>query len=177
MGIFVWGSILTLLLFMLILLLFYIYQQKQIREREKQINSLQQSLNDLQVKLKEMERRRAFRIKLPEQDCIFELIDFDDKLLERLKYKKGKGKIRDISLSGIKLECDYDLPVRKGIFLQLHFVLQDVEFSFKGKIVRKEELMKNIIYGIEFIDVNLKEQQRLYVVLQKISVENRKKTG
>ncbi|HZG61775.1 MAG TPA: hypothetical protein VEY68_15085 [Anoxybacillus sp.] len=43
----------------------------------------------------------------------------------------------------MKLECDYDLPVRKGVFLQLHFVLDNEEFSFKGKIVRKEEWMNN----------------------------------
>lgn len=72
--------------------------------------------------------------------------------------------------------CDYDLPVRKQISLQLYFVLQNEEFSFKGKIVRKVEQLNNIVYGIEFIEVNDKEQQRLHLLIQQMEIERRKKT-
>ncbi|MBB5325647.1 hypothetical protein HNQ34_002748 [Anoxybacillus tepidamans] len=115
MSIMVWGSILAILL-VLILLLIYISKQKQLREKDEYIDSLQQKLTELHDKLKKMEKRRAFRINLLEPECIFELIACGDQLLKRLKHKKGKGKIKDISLTGVKLECDYDLPVRNSRF-------------------------------------------------------------
>jgi preprotein translocase subunit YajC len=50
MGIMVWGSI-PVILSVLILLLIYISQQKQLKkERDEQINSLQQTLTELQDK-------------------------------------------------------------------------------------------------------------------------------
>lgn len=176
MGNVIWGSILSAFLIVLILFLIHGFYQRQLRKKLDPINALQESLADLQAKLKEKERRENFRVKLLEQECTFELIDFGDKLLERLKHRQGEGKIRDISRTGLKLICDYDLPVRKHIFLQLHFMLQDEEFSFKGKIVRKEELMNDIIYGIEFIEADSNEQQRLFQVIQKLEIERRKKT-
>jgi hypothetical protein len=37
----------------------------------------------------------------------------------------------------MKLECDYDLPVRKGVFLQLHFVLITRSFPLKERLCAK----------------------------------------
>jgi hypothetical protein len=73
------------------------------------------------VKWNEVEKRRAFRIKLHDQECTFELIGFGDKLLAPLKDKKGKGKIKDISYLGMKLSCKLDFPVRKKIFFASPF--------------------------------------------------------
>ncbi|WP_027416508.1 PilZ domain-containing protein [Aneurinibacillus terranovensis] len=168
--------VLTAFLMILILFLIHGFYVRQLRKKDDQINAFKESLTDLQAKLKDKERRRAFRIKLLDQECTFELIDFGDKLLEPLKHRKGEGKIKNISRTGMKLRCEFDLPVKKQIFLQLHFVLHDEEFSFKGKIVRKEELMNDIFYGIDFIEVNPKEQQRLLWVIQKIEIERRKET-
>lgn len=173
----IWGSILTVFLMMLILLLIHWIYVRQLRKKDDQIDLLKESLTDLQAKLKDKERRRAFRIKLLDQVCIFEFIDFGDKSLEPLKQRKGQGKIKNISRTGIKLSCEFDLPVRKQIVLQLHFVLDDEEFSFKGKIVRKEELMNEIIYGIDFIESDPKEEKRLLQVIQRMEIERRKKTG
>ncbi len=57
-------------------------------------------------KLRDTERRRAFRINLLDQVCIFEFIDFGDKLLEPLMQRKGEGKIKNIGRTGIKLSCE-----------------------------------------------------------------------
>lgn len=142
----------------LLLILIYWFYAKQLRKKDAQINTLQESLTDLQAKWSEAERRRAFRIKLPDQECKFELIGFGDKSLEPLKYKKGEGKIKDISYLGMKLSCKLDLPIRKKIFLLIHFTLCNEEFSLKGKIVRKEELMNDILYGIEFMELDHQDQ-------------------
>lgn len=173
----IWGSIVSVFLMMLILLQMHRSYVRQLRKKEAQIKVLKESLTDLQAKLKDKEIRKAFRIKLLDQKCIFEFIDFGDKLLEPLKHRKAEGKIKNISRTGMKLSCEFDLPVRKQILLQLHFVLHDEEFSLVGKIVRKEELMNNIYYGIEFIEPDSKEQQRLFQVIQKMEIEKRKKTG
>lgn len=172
----IWGSILTVFLIILILLLIHWIYMRQLRRKDDQIYLLKESLTDLKAKLRDTERRRAFRINLLDQVCIFEFIDFGDKLLEPLMQRKGEGKIKNIGRTGIKLSCEFDLPVRKQIFLQLYFVLDDEEFTFKGKIIRKEELMNEIIYGIDFIEADPKEEQRLLQVIQRMEIERRKKT-
>lgn len=176
MGIVLLGSILSALMMVLTLLYTHWFYNRKLRIKDEQINALQESLTDLKEKMKDKERRNAFRISLHEQKCTFEFIDFGDKLLEPLKHRKGEGKIRYISRTGLQMICDYDLPVRKQISLQLYFVLQNEEFSFKGKIVRKVEQLNNIVYGIEFIEVNDKEQQRLHLLIQQMEIERRKKT-
>lgn len=169
----IWKSILIVLLMAQPLI--HWFYARQLRKRDYQIDTLKKSLIDLKAKWNEVERRRAFRIELLDQECEFELIGFGDKMLEPLKYKKGKGKIKDISYSGMKLSCKLDFPVRKKIFLRLHFVLYDEEFSLKGKIVRKEERMDDIFYGIEFIELDHQDQQRFYQVIRKLELERKKK--
>lgn len=169
----IWKSILIVLLMAQPLI--HWFYARQLRKRDYQIDTLKKSLIDLKAKWNEVEKRRAFRIELLDQECEFELIGFGDKMLEQLKYKKGKGKIKDISYSGMKLSCKLDFPVRKKIFLRLHFVLYDEEFSLKGKIVRKEERMDDIFYGIEFIELDHQDQQRLYQVIRKLELERKKK--
>ncbi|PWA12761.1 PilZ domain-containing protein [Pueribacillus theae] len=136
---------------------------------------MEKSLANMQFELEIVKKNRAFRLKLFEQECIFELIDFGDKLLEGLKHKTGKGKILDISHTGMKLNSELNFPVRKEIFLQLYFELQKEKFSLKGKIVRKEEFLNDFSYGIQFIGVNPVEEQRLYMLIQKIEIEKRSK--
>ncbi|WP_019004301.1 MULTISPECIES: PilZ domain-containing protein [Cohnella] len=169
--------ILSMFLLLLVVFLFgYWFHIKQLRKKDDQINGLKESISGLQAKLAEMERRRGYRIQLPDQQCLFAFIGFGDPLLEPLTNRKGEGKIENISRTGVKLSCEFDLPVRKRIFVQLHFALHGEEFSFKGKIVRKEETMKEIMYGIDFIEVDPKEQQRLVQTMQKIEIEKKKMT-
>lgn len=165
----------TITAFALILLLIYLFFKRQVSRKDSQINELLKSLSDQQAKLKDEEKRQAFRMKLLEQKCALEFVDFGDESLEKLKHRKVEGQIKDISRTGIKLICEFDLPVRKQITLQLNFVLQDEDFSFKGKIVRKEEKLNDITYGIEFIEVGEKEQQQLFKVLQTMEIERKGK--
>lgn len=169
------GFIVCEMVLVLVLMYFFITFQKQIRIKNSQIHALQQENHELQVRLKEKERRNAYRVQLLEQTCKFEFINFGDKALEKLINRKGEGKIRDISRTGMKLICNYDLPVRKKVFLQLHFVLFNEEFSLKGKIVRKEELMNDIVYGIEFMEINSTDKERLYRLIQRAEINRRKK--
>lgn len=169
------GITIYVVIFVLVIIFFIIFFQKHIRIKKSQIHALQHEIEELQAKLKKKERRNSFSLKLLEQTCTFEFINFGDKTLEKLINKKGEGKIRDISLTGLKLICNYDLPVRKKVFLQLHFVLLKEEFLLKGKIVRKEEQMSDIVYGIEFMEINTKDRNRLYRLIQKAEINRSKK--
>jgi len=162
------------MIFLIILAGLYWDGKKQIRQRDIHINNLMESLAGLQMKLKDKERRKAYRLKLTEQKCFFELIDFGDPLLNKLKHRESEGLLKDVSRTGAQFTCPIDLPVRKEIILQIYFSLQDEAFSFKGKIVRKEEQLQHITYGVHFIDIDEAEQQRHVRRLQKMEIVRRK---
>lgn len=168
------GGAYTLILVFLYFLIHSHYKKKLVY-KDEQISLMQVTLNEMQSKVKELERRRGFRVNLPDTECYFTLVDSNDKNLEPLKNKKGKGWVRDISWIGIKMACPYDLPVRKEIILQIQFTIKNEEFTVMGKIVRKEELIHEYNYGIELKHRNVNEQQRLYLLLQKMVLEQEKK--
>ncbi len=157
--------------------LIHSHYKKKLVYKDEQISLMQVTLNEMQTKVKELERRRGFRVTLTDTDCYFTLADSNDKNLEPLRNKKGKGWVRDISWIGIKMACQYDLPIRKGIILQIEFTIKNEEFTVLGKIVRKEDLMNEFNYGIEFTDMKVSEQQKLYQVLQYLVIEQEKKTN
>lgn len=149
------------------------HYRNEIKKRDLQIEDLTGTVEELQDKLNSRQRRRAFRLQLFEEKCEFELIEFGDQVLERLKHRKGEGVLKDVSRSGLQFICQVDLPVRKEIFLKIRFTLKGEEFNLKGKIVRKEEHLQYIAYGIHFIDVNPLEEQRLVRVINQIELDKR----
>lgn len=164
-------------LFLVILLILYSVFRKQIRQKDKRINDLIGSLSSLENKLKGLERRTAFRLILTKElPCVFEIIEVGDRVLGALKHKKGEGKIKDISRTGLKLLCDIDFPVRKKITIQINFNLQGENFSLCGVFVRKkEEINGQINYGIQFVKNEMREQQRLASLIQKIEISRQGK--
>jgi c-di-GMP-binding flagellar brake protein YcgR len=169
-----WAVVVSVLL-ALLLIWQQVYFRNKVKKQNNQIADMQHLLDDLQEQLKEKEKRDAFRLKLLYDPCHLEITDLGDPALEELIHKKAEGKIVDISQTGLKIICGLDLPVRKRIALNVNFKLLNHEFSFKGNVVRKEERLDNIIYGIEFAGNDPKEEQTLLNLLQKIEIERRKK--
>ncbi|CAH0121368.1 hypothetical protein PAE9249_03896 [Paenibacillus sp. CECT 9249] len=159
---------------LVVLWLLYLYHSKRMKKKDAEINELLVAIKNLQDKLKDKERRKAFRVKLLEHKCTIEFVNFGDPALEKLLHRKSEGIVKDVSRTGVKLVCPFDLPVRKDITLILQFMIHEEEFTFKGKVVRKEEHSEEITYGIRFIEVNVKDQQRLIQVLQQLELERRK---
>lgn len=95
-------------------------------------------------------------------------------MFEQSERKKGQGNVLDVSRSGMKLSCRYDLPVRKQIILDLKFMINNHPFSLTGKIVRKEETLKSMIYGIQFLWNDEKVIQQLAQQLHKVEAEKNK---
>ncbi|MED5052947.1 PilZ domain-containing protein [Anoxybacillus rupiensis] len=174
MEIMISGIFVCLFLLIFSLILFHAFYKQQLRKKEEQIHTLKESVTDLQIKLKDKEKRKAFRVKLFEQECHFELLESGNQPLGNLKNKKGAGQINDISRTGLQISCTLDLPVRKQIFLQIYFVIDGEPFSLKGRIVRKEELINHVIYGIEFVDLHQRDQQKLHRLIQRLEIERRK---
>lgn len=156
-----------------IILYLIIYYRSEMKKRELHIQELKGINENLREKLKSRQRRKAFRLQLFEEKCVFELIEFGDRTLEKLKHRKGEGVLKDVSRSGLQLICQVDLPVRKEIFINIWFTLKDEDFKFKGKIIRKEEHLQYIAYGVHFIDVNPLEEQRLVRVINQIELDKR----
>jgi len=147
--------------------------RNELKKKDMQIQELMIANENLQEKLNSRQKRKAFRLQLFEHRCVFELIEFGDQSLERLKNRKGEGILKDVSRSGLQFICQVDLPVRKEIYLNIWFSLKKEDFNLKGKIVRKEEHMQYIAYGIQFVDLSPRDEQRLVRVINQIELEKR----
>lgn len=174
MDLVIWGIFITL--FLIVFFILYFFDRKRMKQKDSRINDLINSLSNLEKKLKGLERRKSYRFRLTsEQPCLFEIIEVGDRVLEKLKHRKGEGKIIDISSTGLKLMYDVDLPVRKKLTLKIDFKLQKEQFSFKGIVVRKkEEINGQINYGIQFVDIDSREQQRLSLAIHRLEVQRRR---
>lgn len=121
--------------------------------------------------------REYFRVSLINQVCNVKFIYFECHKLDRLKNKTFYAAIENVSIGGIKLNTKYNLPVNKSILVQVTFSLKEENFSFKGEIVRKEELNHSelIGYGVHFIEVSEDKKIALQRVLNQIIVERKRK--
>lgn len=167
----------TVLLILLSFLFFY--------QRITFANKLEQSLNVKKTTEKTVDKtsnffgfdqRKDFRVSVNEKGCLVEFLEFENKNLNKLKNKTFNGYIENISASGIKLSCGYDLPVKESIIIETKFSFKDEEFCLKGELKRKEEHNhKNLfIYGVHFIEISSEEQRRLSVALNEMIIEQRK---
>ncbi len=123
-----------------------------------------------------LNRRKHFRVTLTE-DCVSEFLYFENKKLEQLKHKKFTGKIQDISVSGLKFTCPYNLPVKQKIVFNITFSIKNIPFTLKAQFIRKEEYLQKdtFIYGVQFIDISKDEQKHLNLLLNKIELQRRQK--
>src|SRR5690606_6250383 len=98
----------------------------------------------------------------------------DDKLLF-LQNKSIDGYIEDISATGLKFISLYNIPLKPNNKIRVEFTLNDKPFVFIASIIRKEEsvLSKEIIYGLQFKELMIKEQDELTSELFKIEAQRR----
>lgn len=169
------GIIVLVVVEMILFLLFFKSKQEnkrkeiRIEEMGKKINSLRESIN--------VNRRQAFRVDVPHEDCTITFLEFGERALESLLNRIGTGHIQDISVHGLKFTCEFDLPLKKQVVLEIQFKLCEEAFTFKGKLVRKEAHVQtpHITYGMEFIEVEASQQEQLNFILNKIQLERRRK--
>lgn len=163
-------------------MILYIRDEKFLAKLKKENNFLSKEKRTLEESLKVNKsivknNRNNFRVPVPPTECVLEFISFEDKKLESLKMKVFKGTIENISVSGMKFLCRYNLPVKQCIKVHVSFMIKNQPFKLEGEIVRKEEqLQKDIIgYGVKFTELDLHTSKQLHESLNLLIIEKRKK--
>ncbi|AET58036.1 PilZ domain-containing protein [Paenibacillus terrae] len=146
----------------------FIDLKKQLGMKELEKKEIKKLLEEANSKLN---RREAFRLGIPDEGCAFEFLHFGDETLARLTHRKGIGKIQDISVKGLKLICDYDLPLKKPVLIQVEFELNKEPFVLQAHLIRKEAHISQpfITYGLVFAEMSSSDQERLvYCINQRV---------
>ncbi|TFB13288.1 PilZ domain-containing protein [Filobacillus milosensis] len=154
-----------------IILLFTINIYNKLNNMRQMKANLSQEVSNLKQKL---ENRKAFRVNLPLEKCEFEIVKVGEEPGILNKYEQGK--IKDLSMGGMKLITEIDLPVRKHVVLTLFFNLYGKEYKLNGIVKRKNEfhLESKFTYGIEFKNVDSRTKRTLYRLLNNIEIERKK---
>jgi c-di-GMP-binding flagellar brake protein YcgR len=154
------------------LLITYLILSKNLKLKESEINALTKKISTLSSK---SEQREAFRVDILMEECVFDVVKIGNNSLDNSLGKRGK--VRDLSFSGMKLISDVDLPVREHVLIRLKISVKDEQFELLGVIKRKEEydLRSKIVYGIEFKNVDEAHKTALYQLLNAIEVERKRK--
>jgi hypothetical protein len=108
--------------------------------------------------------------------CTLEVVDFGNQSLTRLNNKVIDGKILDISAGGLGFLCEVDFPVTSTVVVKVNFSLNDETFTYSGIIVRKEAHKGNnhLVYGIQFSDIGINEQNQLNFLVNNLELSKRK---
>ncbi len=117
--------------------------------------------------------RDFFRIALPEVDATMEVIEVGQR---PVKTEPRYIQIIDGSGSGLAVISQDDLQIRRTVIAIFTFHLGEVDFQFRGTLVRKVDDMRRFEYGVRFIDVDERQQGALISVLGRIQVQRHRAT-
>lgn len=153
-------------------LLQFLSNKKEMRQKDTQINQLLKQMKQLRDQVEHVNHRETFRVDLADENCLFQVMN-----VEVLKNRTGTAKIKDISVNGLKISCNYDFPLKNEVIIKLEFKLQEEPFSFKAILLRKEAHIDNpdIIYGVQFVEMSSGERERLQICLNKLEIQRRDK--
>lgn len=133
-----------------------------------------------------IQRRENIRVELTEEllyadHRILGNLNIKDikpgKLLARIQEYLKEGLILDLSGGGLKFSTKESFPIGKNLILA--FELEEEKIILKGRIVHKDInlIPKNTVYkyGVEFIGIEAKQQEKiikfLFVVMRKNRME------
>lgn len=119
-----------------------------------------------------IQRRKQdrFPVNLP---CRFLPVAEGEKLADLVGREYAFGRVVNVSLGGLQLETEYDLPV--GLALYLEMRLANGHLEFQGKIVTKaREVSDYNFYGIKFTSVDAVTQQRLSRLILRLERQERR---
>lgn len=173
-------SIILILLILLVLLIgvivvfFQLYRGK-LKKKEHQINELLKQVKQLRDQIKNVNKRGGFRLDMADEECGFQFTELEDSSLQVLKNRKGVGKIKDISIIGMRIGCNYDLPLKNNVTIKIEFKLQSECFSLQALLTRKEKHIDSpdVIYGTKFVEMSLDDNKRLLQCLKNLETERR----
>lgn len=105
-------------------------------------------------------KRTAFRLYLQDVPCQFHTL---------FSPEQHTGSIRDLSVSGMRLETDNDSLTEKSVLL-VEFQLGNESFSLECIVKRKHQIDSwTVQYGVKFVNVPIHVEERLYKQIWDIS--------
>lgn len=130
--------------------------------RNRQISPVPMFTMKFPDKIRKIQRRNYVRIEcsIPVQ---YAVIDNSEELDQDLVFQTGRT--LDISGGGLRLFTNHSLEQEQKLFIKLK-LLKDDEIEIKGKVIRlldidEETKKKRFIYGIEFIDINERDRDKI----------------
>ncbi|MDC3418186.1 PilZ domain-containing protein [Aquibacillus salsiterrae] len=162
------------LLIIVLMLVLLLKQYKNLVRLKNQPTSL--NVEKLDASANSDNKRENFRVNVKNIACRITLKDFENSQLEKLRYRKFDGKVENISIGGLKLLSDCNLPVRQSIMIDIEFDIEDHPFCLNGFLIRKEEKYhrKEVSYGVKFTNLSEEEKQQLRLILNQMELQKRK---
>lgn len=115
-------------------------------------------------------QRAYFRVPFAGLKCQFAVIRAGDKPVPE---RPIPAQVLNLGGGGMLIRCDFDLPVRVGLEVRAKFTLENQEYDFMGRLVRKTDTMTTYEYGCEFMDAPERDRQHLLEALNRIEMARR----
>jgi hypothetical protein len=144
-------------------------------KQESQIKIMDKTIEGLKRKLEETNNRKNYRVDIPITKCEFEFIQSEND--QPTAIERMKGLVRDISVTGLRFECNDDFSVREKWIIKLFLVFHDKPIEIIGRVTRKDETFGKplISYGLEFMKTNFTKDEDLFRLVREFEVVKRKK--
>lgn len=164
---------------LVVAIVLYFKSVKRNNYKSSEIANLKSEINKVNVSKtinKQKNKRKYHRVLLKNLTCTLEIVDFGNQSLSRLNNKVIDGEILDISAGGLGFLCEVDFPVTSTVVVKVNFSLNDETFTYSGIIVRKEAHKGNnhLVYGIQFSDIGINEQNQLNFLVNNLELSKRK---
>ncbi|MBC5637939.1 PilZ domain-containing protein [Ornithinibacillus sp. BX22] len=170
----VWISILMVVVFLFILLLFFLIKQVIKKYQPKDNTTIDRNEVENHPTLTSVTLSGNDQVSVEGITCFVEFLDVDN---EKLNPNFIQGVLKNVSLDGVTFVCDVEYPIIDDMTIKIRFSLKDTVFILKGRIIRKELYQESDRFGYRVVFTNSYEEDRelLHQILEKILVEKRKK--
>lgn len=115
-------------------------------------------------------QRAYFRVAFSDLVCHFAVIRAGDRPVPE---RPIPAMVLNLSGGGALIRSEIDLPIRVGLEVRVKFTVEQQEFDFLARLVRKTDTMKDYEYGCEFVDAPERERQRLLEALNRVEIARR----
>lgn len=126
----------------------------------------------IREEVKPQNKRENYRLRVKTSIANLEVINIGEQLVN----ENVACEIVDVSRGGVGIYCDKDYPLRQNVLVKIQFILNGVEFTLNGKLVRKIEYehKHNLFYGIEFKDLPMSTENMIGKAIATIENNRRK---
>lgn len=162
----------------LVLIFMLIGEQRKRSQNLEEIVKLSKVVEKQKKTIKEFENKReAYRLDVSNEKCSMIFPDIHIPGCEELSRETMIGHMKNISFTGIKVAAEFDVPIRDKLTIHIYFEYRGEKFDCEAIFLRKEEYLHQIphlLYGLRFLRMDSKMQERLKLVLNYAQAERYK---